>query len=1451
MIDFMVISTRLTKRGSIEIYPKFIIKKSSDLMIRGGDFYAIWMEERGLWSTDEQDALQLIDRELDQYAKENQQRFSSDVRVLHMWDAETGMIDSWHKYCQKQMRDNFHMLDDRLIFSNTKTDKNDYASKRLTYPLEPGDLSAYEKLMSTLYSEEERQKIEWAIGSIVSGESKKLQKFMVLYGAAGTGKSTVLNIIQELFDGYYSVFDAKALGSSSNSFALEAFKSNPLVAIQHDGDLSKIEDNTRLNSLVSHELMTVNEKFKSAYSNQFKCFLFMGTNKPVKITDAKSGLIRRLIDVSPSGNKLSPSEYKNVIKQVKFELGAIAYHCQEVYLENPGRYDSYIPITMLGASNDFYNFIVDSYHVFKRENGTTLKAAWEMYKTYCDEANVSFPFSQRIFKEELKNYFRDFQERFNLEDGTRVRSYYSGFRTEKFEEASEPTMDSNAPEWLQFDSDKSIFDEVCADCFAQYASENETPQKKWDFVKTKLSELDTKKLHYVRVPLKHIVVDFDIPGDDGKKSLERNLKEAQKWPSTYAELSKSGQGIHLHYIYSGDPNQLSRVYDDHVEIKVFTGNSSLRRKLSKCNQLPIATISSNLPLKGDSKMVNFEAIKSEKGLRTLIKRNLEKEIHPGTKSSVDFIYKILEDAYESGLNYDVSDMRNAIIRFAANSTHQADYCLKLVKKMQFKSAESSIAVKNDDAKFVFYDIKVFPNLFLVNWKIAGYDKPVVRMINPTPSDIEDLMKFRLVGFNCRRYDNHILYARLMGYTNRQLYEQSQKIINGDSNCFFGEAYNVSYTDVYDFASAGNKKSLKKLEIEMGNLTDEDLKKKGFSDEKIRIIKAGTHHQELGLPWDQPVPEELWVKVAEYCDNDVIATEAAFNYLEADWTAREILADLAGLTVNDTTNTLTTRIIFGNNRKPQSEFHYRNLAEPVESLDPESMEFLKEACPKMMESMHYGWKYSDKTEVPFDAASILPYFPGYVFDHGESTYRGEKVGEGGFAEGVPGMYGNVALLDISSMHPHSAIAEVLFGPRFTKAFRDIVEGRVSIKHEAWDVVNTMLDGKLTPYIQRVIDGEMTSKDLANALKTAINSVYGLTSASFDNPFRDPRNIDNIVAKRGALFMIDLKNAVLERGFQVAHIKTDSIKIPDATPEIIQFVMEFGERYGYSFEHEATYDRMCLVNDAVYIAKYKDAEECQKMYGYIPGDNKKKGGKWTATGTQFQIPYVFKKLFSREEITFGDMCETKSVSSSLYLDMNEDLPDVSKEEKEFSKAESDYKKGLLSDTTFESICQRLTPIIEKGHNYRFIGKVGQFCPMKEGYGAGLLMREKDGKYYAATGSKGYRWMESEMVKELGKEDGIDRSYYNKLVDEAMETISQYGDFEWFVSDDPYIPELGANDADIDSAPWETEWENPCGDKTVRGCAECPHYRIENNHIECDKGFDILDVVMKMAINQPENN
>ena len=1306
MIDFLFIARRTGKHGVIEIYPKLIIKHSKDLMIRGGDFYAIWLQERGLWSTDEQDALQLIDRELDNYADAHKADFDN-YRVLHMWDAESGMIDIWHRYCQRQMRDSFVMLDEKLIFSNTDVKKEDYASKRLPYPLEQGSIKAWNELISVLYAPDERMKIEWAIGAIVNGDSKKIQKFMVMYGAPGTGKSTVINIIQKLFAGYYSAFDAKVLGSSSNAFALEAFKANPLIAIQHDGDLSRIEDNTRINSLVSHESMTVNEKFKSAYENRFKCFLILGTNNPVRITNAKSGIVRRLIDVEPTGNKVPAKKYEELISQIDFELGAIAWYCRNVYENNKHAYDDYIPIRMLSASNDMYNFMEDSYYVFKKEDGVSLQVAWEMYKNFCTSTNVPYMSSRRVFKEELMNYFRDYKERVNTDSGERIRSYYSGFKTEKFEKKSDfgASIPEKAKSWIDFKVQHSVLDDICKDCPAQYANETGTPTQKWEKVKTKLADLDTSRLHYVKVPENHIVIDFDIPGEDGKKSFERNLEAASKWPKTYAELSKSGAGIHLHYIYSGDASKLSRIYDEHIEVKVFTGKSSLRRKLSKCNDIPVAPISSGLPMKGE-KMVSTDRVQSEKALRVLIMRNLNKEIHPYTKPSIDFIYKILEDAYNSDLTYDVDDMRNSILGFAASSTNQADACLKIVSKMHFKSKEPT-AVVTYEAPIVFFDCEVFPNLLLVNWKFQSTpdkEEPTVyRLINPSADDIAKLAQYRLIGFNNRKYDNHILYARMIGWSVEAIYNLSQQIINEHTG-FFGEAYNFSYTDIYDFSA--KKQSLKKFEIELG-----------------------IHHQELGLPWDQPVPEEKWEEVARYCDNDVLATEAVFNARHADFVAREILADVAGMTVNDTTNSLTTRIIFGKEKNPR--LVYTDLA-TGESDD------LIEVEPDILTKNTY-----------------LNAFPGYEWVKGEdgrmhNMFRGTDLGLGGYVYAEPGMYWNVALLDVASLHPHSAVALNYFG-EYTKNFNDLMDVRIYVKHKEYDKAKKLFNGKLAKYL----DDPKQAKALSQALKIAINSVYGLTSATFENPFRNRKNANNIVALRGALFMRTLQDEVQQRGFKVAHIKTDSIKIPDATPEIIDFCMKFAEKYGYTFEHEATYEKMCLVNDAVYIARYLDADQCQAQYGYMPEKNEEHSREWTATGTQFQIPYVFKTLFSHEPVVFADLCQTKTVSKgAIYLDKNEDLP-------------------------------------EGEHKYIFVGRVGSFCPIKPGCGGAVLLRESgvndagEKTYAAVGGSKGYRWLESEMVHELQMEKDIDRSYFDKMADDAADAIAKYGDYEWFVADDAGMP------------------------------------------------------------------
>ena len=1283
-MDFYQIKEReggTAKRPVLEVYPDYKIVRSKDLMIRAKGFYAVWDAEANLWTTDEYDVQRLVDKDIQAHVVKTEGMFEVSRKLLGNFSSNTWL--QFRNY-MAHLTDQYHQLDESLTFANTEVKKEDYVSRRLSYDLREGDISAWDELISTLYSPEERAKIEWAIGAIVSGDSKTIQKFLVFYGPGGTGKSTIINIIQWMFEDYVATFEASAITNSNNQFSTEAFRNNPLVAIEHDGDLSNIKDNSKLNAIVAHEDMTMNEKFKPSYQARVNAFLIMGTNKPVKITDAKSGIIRRLIDVQPTGKTLGARKYAAIMSQVKFELGAIAYHCLHVYQEmGKSYYSNYVATEMMLQTDIFFNYIEAYYDIFKSQDGVTLNQAYELYKQFCNDSGVEYQMPRYKLRDELRNYFEHFEDR-ALVNNERVRSWYSGFNAERFKKRDS----DEKPFSLVLEETESLFDREYAQYPAQYAKGDGTPALYWDssertrfnektgetetftpdkkaVVSTVLMDLDTSREHYVKPPITHIVIDFDLTDVEGNKSAERNLEEASKWPPTYAEFSKSENGVHLHYNWTGgDPGLLSRIFDDGIEVKVFTGNTSLRRRLSRCNSVAVADLATGLPFK-EQKVIATKTIENEKHLRALIEKGLRKEVHPeSTKQNMDYIHHILEEAYASGMVYDVNDLYQKMMTFGMKSTHQSLACLKLLQTMKLKSEDLDAPIPADapsDDRLVFFDTEVFPNLFLLSWKFEddfdSFGIPIVTsLVNPSPQTIEKFLTMKIVGYNCRRYDNHILYGALMGLTVPELYKLSKKIIDKVPNAGFGEAYNLSYTDIFDYASI--KQSLKKWQIQLG-----------------------IPHKELGLPWDEPVPKEKMPLVIKYCENDVVSTEAVHKARKGDYIARQILADLSGLPMNSTTQAHTSKIIFGDDRRPQEKFKYTKLGEM---------------------------------------------FPGYAFDHGKSTYRGEVTGEGGYVYAEPGMYSNVALLDIASMHPTSIEALDAFG-EYTKNFSELKQARIAIKHRDFDVAKTLLGGKLA----RHLNDPENAKALSDALKIAINIVYGLTAATFDNSFKDPRNIDNIVAKRGALFMIDLKHAVQERGFVVAHIKTDSIKIPDATKEIIDFVFEFGKRYGYDFEHEETYEKMCLVNDAVYIAKTSD-------------------GKWSATGKQFAEPYVYKTLFSNEPIVFRDMCEEKHVTTSLWLDFEreDDIPMALKE--------AENNEGKV-----------------------FVGKTGLFTPIKKEAGGAILLREKDGGFSAAVGTKGYHWLESENVQQLGMEKDIDTSYFVKMVDAAKDKIAQFGDFEWFIS------------------------------------------------------------------------
>lgn len=484
------------------------------------------------------------------------------------------------------------------------------------------------------------------------------------------------------------------------------------------------------------------------------------------------------------------------------------------------------------------------------------------------------------------------------------------------------------------------------------------------------------------------------------------------------------------------------------------------------------------------------------------------------------------------------------------------------------------------------------------------------------------------------------------------------------------------------------------------------------------------------------------------------------------------------------------------------------------------------------------------------SEYINHFPGYKcvkLEDGKyhNMYRGTDVGRGGYVYSEPGIYTNVALLDVQNMHGASIIALNKFGDH-TKRFAEIREARNAIKTRNFDKARTLLDGKLAKYL----DDETMADQLSNALKLVLNSAYGIAAASFDNPLRDPRDINNIIALRGALFMRTLQDEVLERGFRGVHFKTDSIKIPNATPEIIKFTMDFANKYGYIFEHEATYERICLIDKAQYVAAYMSPEDCLTQYGYVPGDNKKHFAKhnhpWTTTGDAFQHPYIFKKLFSGEDVDFEDMCEIKSVKdASMYLDFDENLPDVSEYEEELNRriynrsivSSNDKKKKnrKLSEELAKYTDEELNNIIATGHDYRFVGRVGRFFPIRKGGDGGKLLALRNNKFNSINGAKGYRWLEALVVKVNHLEDQYDPVYFDNLINDAIKSINSFGSFDRFIDlTRPYEPPDDISPAADDNPPWVIV---PCGDGKYASCMDCPNY---DGSDRCGLGYSLATYV-----------
>ena len=334
MPDFLRVVINTEAKGGAVAYPTFICGRVKDIMVQGGKFKAAWDEENLTWITDKNLIPGLIDREIDKAIDEAEERTGysrkayREIRYARLGTYK--VMNEFKNYIENQMADNYIPLDHKLVFKSDPYRREDYSTTRLPYDIVEMETPAFDKMIETLYYPQERKKIMWAIGAILSGDSKKIQKFFAFYGLPGKGKGTIIKIIEQLFQGYYSTFNADALTNRSSQFSMEPFKNNPLVAIDADAELKYITDNTRLNTIVSHEYMIINEKHKQQYRMKIESMLFVATNDPIQITSVSSGLMRRLVDIRPSGNLIDEDEYFRCEDQIPFELGGIAYKCLQV-----------------------------------------------------------------------------------------------------------------------------------------------------------------------------------------------------------------------------------------------------------------------------------------------------------------------------------------------------------------------------------------------------------------------------------------------------------------------------------------------------------------------------------------------------------------------------------------------------------------------------------------------------------------------------------------------------------------------------------------------------------------------------------------------------------------------------------------------------------------------------------------------------------------------------------------------------------------------------------------------------------------------------------------------------------------------------------------------------------------------------------------------------------------
>ena len=441
-----------------------------------------------------------------------------------------------------------------------------------------------------------------------------------------------------------------------------------------------------------------------------------------------------------------------------------------------------------------------------------------------------------------------------------------------------------------------------------------------------------------------------------------------------------------------------------------------------------------------------------------------------------------------------------------------------------------------DSELVFFDTEVYKNLFILVTKRHA-DKNCKAYVNPPLKVLEEIIhpfcKY-WIGYNNNFYDNLILY-------------KLKKLLKSNQN------YSVIMPELKNFSDGIINKYDKS--IEYGKITTYlDFYKLCPKDKSLSKLKYELGYPCLETPYsfDVDIQPDQIEECVNYCVNDVLGLEYAFfqpQYYQK-YLAHKNLCKMVDIQVSNSTNTTTGVLIFGHtsNLWRKSQLKLPNLTEYINNIP--------------------GYE-----NAKFEAQESETGLNG-VFINGDTK---TVINRGGENKALPGKYTNVVSLDVDSMYVTTFINTGYFGD-FTERIKQLRDVRLALKRKDLPEVHRLYK----EFGEFITNEHIDFKLASDMLKLCLNSLYGLSSANFDNFMKLEQNDTNLIANLGNIMMNELyRICTEEKGWTVVHIKTDGIKIVNCTEEMINFCIEFAKSWGYNFSIDEKYKEFLIIDKANYI------------------------------------------------------------------------------------------------------------------------------------------------------------------------------------------------------------------------------------------------------------------------------